>query len=141
VFPGRRITLIADIELPRKMHIYAPGVSGYIPVEWQMIPDRRAEAAPVSFPPARTLRLKAIGEKVPAYEKKVRLTRDVTVGTVAAMRDAIATGALELKGVLRFQACDDKQCYLPESIPLEWKFQAAKPDSERVPPEIRGKVK
>ncbi len=74
-------------------------------------------------------------------DEEVRLVRDLTVATGAAAREALKSGVLEVQGVLRYQACDDKQCYLPESLPLKWTFQVQKPDSERVPAELRGKVK
>lgn len=141
VFIGRRITLVADIELPKKMHVYAPGVSGYKPLEWIMNEDKSAVAEPVQLPASRTLLLKAIGEKVPVYEGRFRLTRDLTIGVGPEAREAAKRGTLEVQGALRFQACDDRRCYLPESIPLKWTFEVQKSDSERVPPEMRGKVK
>ncbi len=141
VFMGRRITLVADIELPKKMHVYAPGVNGYKPIEWLMNADKAAGAEPVRFPASRTRHLKAIGEKVPVYENRFRLTRDLSVGVGPEAREAAKRGVLEVEGTLRFQACDDKQCYLPESIPVKWTFQAQAPDSERVPAGMRGKVK
>lgn len=141
VFIGRRITLVADIELPKKMHVYAPGVTGYKPVDWIMNPDKAATAEPVQFPASRTLHLKAIGEKVPVFEGRFRLTRDLTIGVGPEAREAAKRGALEVSGELRFQACDDRQCYLPESVPVKWTFEVQKADSERVPPEMRGKVK
>ena len=36
----------------------------------------------------------------------------------ASVRPPGAT--LTIKGTLRYQACDDKVCYLPQSIPLSW---------------------
>jgi hypothetical protein len=32
------------------------------------------------------------------------------------------SGELVLKGSLRYQAWDDKKCYTPEAVPLEWRF-------------------
>jgi hypothetical protein len=42
-------------------------------------------------------------------------------------------------GEFRYQACDDKQCYPPVAIPLEWSFAAQPHDGTRVPVELRRK--
>jgi len=34
--PGLRIALSLKIELKPGMHLYAPGVQGYIPIDWQL---------------------------------------------------------------------------------------------------------
>ena len=31
-------------------------------------------------------------------------------------------GPLTIKGKLRYQACDDRVCYLPKDLALEWTF-------------------
>ncbi len=140
VFTGSRIVLAIEIELPRKMHIYAPGVQGYKAIEWKMEEAKQALAMPVRFPPSRPMRLKAISETVPVYEKKVRLTRDLAVGVAAELGEAMKKGELEVAGVFEYQACDDKACYLPRSVPVKWKFAIDKPDSQRAPAALRDKV-
>jgi hypothetical protein len=35
------------------------------------------------------------------------------------------------------QACDDRQCFPPKSIPLEWKFKFIVPDRQRSPVDLR----
>jgi DsbC/DsbD-like thiol-disulfide interchange protein len=128
---GERVRLFVTVDLRPKMHVYAPGVTGYIPLEWQMADGQPAEILPAQFPQSRTLHLPAINERVPVYENSVTLTRDVVI----APKHAGET--LTLTGSLRVQACDDKKCYVPESIPLEWVFAYEPHDSTRVPPELR----
>ncbi len=36
VAPGQRVTLTLDIDLQPNLHVYAPGVDNYIPIEWKM---------------------------------------------------------------------------------------------------------
>ena len=38
-FPGGRITLTAEVELPPDVHVYAPGVQGYKPIALAMDPS------------------------------------------------------------------------------------------------------
>ena len=40
-------------------------------------------------------------------------------------------------GVLELQACDDRQCFPPKSIPLTWKFKFIAPDRQRSPVDLR----
>jgi hypothetical protein len=32
-------------------------------------------------------------------------------------------GAVTIEGTLRYQACDDRMCYVPKSVPLKWTLQ------------------
>jgi hypothetical protein len=47
---------------------------------------------------------------------------DVTVSLAPAVRERarVAGAALTISGSLRYQACDDKVCYQPVSVPLSW---------------------
>jgi peroxiredoxin len=130
LFIGGRVLLILDVTLPPKMHVYAPGVEGYKPIEWIIAESKDWSAAKPHFPAPRMLHLKAIGETVPVYEGSVRITRELTVGRGI-------TGPAVIEGEFRYQACDDKVCYAPERVPLKWTFPVAAIDSVRVPPELR----
>ena len=138
VRPGQRIALQLDIELAKGMHVYAPGVSGYKPVEWRMAesPSSRVESA--VFPKPRILYLKAIKEKVPVYERTIRVTREITIGTQRALTPLLdEAGNLTIEGEFRYQACDAKVCYVPRSVPLKWKLLVEGHDAERAPKELR----
>jgi hypothetical protein len=52
-----------------------------------------------------------------------RLTEDIVTGYESQIRPLLdAKGELTLRGTLRYQACDDRMCYLPATVPLEWTF-------------------
>jgi hypothetical protein len=55
---------------------------------------------------------------VPAYRNHFRLTRDITVG-----RPIDGSGKFTAPGSLRYQACDDRLCYIPQDLHLTWAFQ------------------
>ena len=50
-----------------------------------------------------------------------------------AKRVPLTVAELVIEGTLRYQVCDDKLCYLPEEVPLEWRFQLEPHDRTRVP--------
>jgi hypothetical protein len=84
------------------------------------------------------LHLQAIGETVPVYRGHLRLRREITFGQEPALKQlADPTAELIIKGVFRYQACDDRKCYLPENVPLEWHFRFVGLDRQRVPAELQ----
>ena len=140
VAAGQRVSLTLDIEMKPNMHVYAPGVEGYIPIDWKMKESAAASAHEVSYPPSEKLHLAAIDETVPVYKEHFRLTRDITIGQDANLRPALnGSGKFTVEGTLRYQACDDRVCYIPQELPVKWTFQYAEFDRVRVPVELRRK--
>ena len=135
---GHRVALVLDIDLKEKMHVYAPGVEGYIAVEWKMEEVSGLTNYPPSYPESEKLHLPAIEETVPVYQGSVRFMTDLKLGRARDLEHLLDDqGQLLVRGELRYQACDDKICYLPATIPLEWTFQLEPPDRTRVPEELR----
>jgi hypothetical protein len=42
-----------------------------------------------------------------------------------------------VEGTLRYQACDDRVCYVPQELPVKWTFQLEGHDRERAPAELQ----
>jgi hypothetical protein len=123
VLPGDRIALILDASLKPGMHVYAPGAEGYIPISWTLNGSTAYTAHAVEMPAPRILYLAAIDEKAPVFEGRFRLIRDVTVAR------SQPAGDLTIEGELKYQACDDRMCYLPETVPLNWTLRVEKHDN------------
>lgn len=141
VRPGQRIALVLDISLKPRMHVYAPGVEGYIGIDWTMKPNPGITAHAVQFPPAKKITLPAIGETVPAYECEVRLARDVTIADQKVVKPLLdSNGNLTIEGAFRYQACDDRICYVPQAVPLRWTVHVESLDTERAPVELQRKM-
>ena len=140
VRPGLRFTLVADFQLPPKMHVYAPGVKNYLPIRLELDASPNFAAPPAEYPQSEMLYLPVIDEKVPVYQGSFRITQDVTMAGGNVLRPILA-GSREMKiaGKLHYQACDDKMCYLPQDIPLEWTLRVEPLDAERVPEPIQHK--
>ncbi len=139
VKPGQRIALVMDVELIGKgMHVYSPGVEGYIPVDWKMTETPALKLHEMTYPKSKVLYLKAIKEKVPVYEGKFRLMREITLANNRTLKPLLSpTGELTVEGGFRYQACDAKKCYLPQTVPLQWKLVVEGLESERAPKELR----
>jgi hypothetical protein len=139
--PGLRIALSLDIELKPAMHVYAPGVQGYIPIDWRL--DEGGPAAKrhsFEYPASEMLRLEAIGETVPVYRGHIQIRREITFGQEAVLKPLVtSTGEVIVKGSFRYQACDDHKCYVPEVVPLAWRFKYEGLDRQRAPSEFQRK--
>jgi hypothetical protein len=133
--PGLRIALSLDIELKPDMHVYAPGVQGYIPVDWRL--EQGGPAAKrhaFEYPQSEMLRLEAIGETVAVYRGHIRILREITFGQEAFLKSLVSPGGeLIVRGSFRYQACDDHKCYVPQEVPLEWRFKYEGLDRQPVP--------
>jgi len=74
------------------------------------------------------------------FTGKLRLTRDITLADDAKLKAALdAEGNFVVEGVLRYQACDDRICYIPKDLPLKWTFHYEALDRERAPADIQHK--
>jgi len=140
-YPGGRITLSAEVQLPPDVHVYSPGVQGYKSIMLVMEPAPGMELTPVSYPKAKVLYLPAIKEKVPVFEGKFRLTQDLKVSSEANFSSSLGTDgkSFTIAGKLEYQACDSKICYIPTSVPIHWQVQVLPLDRQRAPEEIRHK--
>ena len=139
--PGIRIALSLDIELKPGMHVDAPGVQGYIPIDWRLdAGGPTAKRHSFEYPASEMLRLEAIGETVPVYRGHIRIRREITFGQEAVLKPLVSPGGeVIVKGSFRYQACDDRKCYVPEDVPLEWRFKYEGLDRQRAPSEFQRK--
>lgn len=139
--PGHRISLILDIDLKPNMHIYAPGVKGYIPIDWTFDPGVPVKPFALKYPASEMLHLEAIGETVPVYKDHLRLQREIIFGAENQLKPVVTPDEeLVLKGSFKYQACDDRECYIPMAIPIEWRFHFEGLERERPPEELQRKL-
>ena len=138
VRPGARITLVADVQLGPKLHVYAPTVENYIPIQFALDETPYSVTFPAEYPASEMLFLPAIKETVPVYHGTFRVTQDVRLKGPGALKSILA-GSREIKisGRFRYQACDDKICYLPQTLPLEWALKVEPLERRRVPESLQ----
>jgi peroxiredoxin len=137
--PGSRITLSAEVKLPARIHVYAPGAQGYRITELRIQPTPEFTLASTAYPKSKDLYLEAIKETVPVYEGNFRISQDLTFAFTPAFMSSLGTAGktVEIEGQFRYQACDDRICYLPESVPVKWQVQVTPLDRQRAPEAIR----
>jgi DsbC/DsbD-like thiol-disulfide interchange protein len=117
--PGARVSLFVDVEPKPKMHVYAPDQKEYIPIALTLTPDEAFKAQPIRFPPAEKYFFAPLKETQQVYSKPFRIEQPVTLGKGAA-------GDVTIKGTVRYQACDDAICYVPQNVPVAWTIKVGK---------------
>jgi DsbC/DsbD-like thiol-disulfide interchange protein len=103
--------LFVDVEPKPTMHVYAPGQDGFIVVTLTLDKDAGFIAATPKFPTPEKLLFEPLKETQLVYSKPFRIVQDIT---------RVKKGPLTVKGTLRYQACDDKVCFRPTNVPVEW---------------------
>jgi hypothetical protein len=139
--PGGLITLIAEVRLPRDVHVYAPGTKGYKPIQLVMDSMPEIDYRPAVYPQSKILLMRAIQERVPVFEGTFQIRQDVRVSAAFSLSAALPPEGktLSMHGSLHYQACDSKTCFVPTSTPVEWQLHVLPLDRQRAPEEIRHK--
>jgi hypothetical protein len=141
VRPNLHFTLVSELALKPKMHVYSPTVKDFIPIEMEINPSPLYKASPPAFPKAENLYLEPIQQTVAVYRGKFRITQDVTLAGNDALQ-AVLSGnhMVKITGKLKYQACDDQVCYIPQTVPMTWTLNVNSLDRERVPEAIQHKA-
>lgn len=115
VSAGERILLWADITPHPGVHVYAAGARDFTPVSVVMTPRQGLTTAKAQYPKAELAPSIGGDAPVPAYSKRFRITQPITLNGPLESGETVW-----LAGVVNYQACDDKVCYPPASVPAMW---------------------
>ena len=112
--PGGKMSLVVSITPKRRMHVYAPGTH-YRPVTVTLNKIAWLKPGKTVYPNPSIYMFKPLKEQVLVFSDKFTLTTPIAIGTIPARQTQV-----KITGTLSYQACDDRVCYLPQSVPLEW---------------------
>jgi DsbC/DsbD-like thiol-disulfide interchange protein len=115
---GSPVTLSFEITPRRRMHVYAPGAD-YQVIAIALDPLTGMKAADVVYPPSEIYHFEPTDERVPVYQKPFTLTRQVTLSPETVKGKKTVT----LSGRIDYQACDDRVCFKPASIPFTFELK------------------
>ena len=125
IVPGARISIAVDVVPKKGMHVYAPGTR-YRPVVIRVKGDPSLRVGNSVYPKPTVYRFKPLNEDVLVYAAPFRLVVDVLAGDATALRAHLrGRRQMTIKGTLDYQACDDRMCYLPASVPFQWTLRVA----------------
>ena len=140
---GARASLFVEIAPKPKMHVYAPQQDTYVPVSLALKENRAFRAERPVFPKPEKFFFAPLKETQLVYSSPFKIAVDVTLASAATLRQAGIKPAttLQIEGTLRYQACDDEICYLPESVPVAWTIERRGKDEGRRRKEEGGRMK
>ena len=118
---GNRFAIAVEITPKKGMHVYAPGAKNYRVVTLDVAAQPHVRVLPVQYPASEIYHFKPLNERVATYQKPFTLLLEVVPEVTPEAQKAFAgKKSLTLLGSLQYQACDDKICYNPTSVPLSW---------------------
>jgi len=118
---GNRFSIALDVEPHKGIHVYAPGAKSYRVIGLTIAPQPFVRALPPKYPESRIYFFKPLNERVPVFDKPFTLVQEIILeGTPQAQAAFRGKDSVTIAGTLEYQACDDKICYYPASVPLSW---------------------
>jgi hypothetical protein len=133
---GTHFSLVLDVRPASGVHVYAPGASSYKPVRLTLNAQPGVVVRAAQFPQSEDYFFKPLNEHVPVYQRPFRIVQDVMLDPSrdgsAALKDVTT---LTITGTFEYQACDDRVCFAPQSIPLSWSIRVKPLDRERAKPQ------
>ena len=116
VATGQRFQVALDLVPAAGIHVYAPDVRNYRPLVVSIQPQSGLAAigAP-RYPASESYYYAPLKETVPVYQKRFRVVQEVSLD-----RSITPGSTVIIAGVLSYQACDDRVCYPPRSVPVSW---------------------
>jgi DsbC/DsbD-like thiol-disulfide interchange protein len=114
---GPRIVLNVDVALKPKMHVYAPDQpkdQDYMPIVLTVAPADAYRLEKPRFPVSEKFFFAPLKETQHVYSKPFRITQPIM------LTRAIGAEPLTISGSVRYQACDDAICYVPQTVPVTW---------------------
>jgi thioredoxin:protein disulfide reductase len=112
---GTKVALFVDMTPKAGIHVYAPGAKDYLPVKLTLKEQPDVKVGKLTYPKAEMVFFAPLNETVPVFDKAFRLTQDLTLA-----KSVKAGSTITVAGTVDFQACDDKLCFVPESVPVSW---------------------
>ena len=121
IAPGNRFSIAFDVTPHPGIHVYAPGAKNYRVIALNIATQPFVRLLPMRYPASQIYLFKPLNERVSVYQRPFTLVQDVILeGTPQAQASFRGKDSVTLSGTLEYQACDDKICYNPASIPISW---------------------
>jgi hypothetical protein len=123
-FPGQELGVAVDVHLKPGWHVYGTPLPGNYQATELVFEGPLVGEQSLEMPLAKPTLLKALGETLPVYENEIRAIGKLGISWSPPMPakfleplgQRIEPGLHSIDGVLRFQACNDEVCEIPQTI-------------------------
>ena len=130
VAPGTLFSVVFDVTPRDGIHVYAPGANDYRIITLTLNDNPLLVTRPMQYPASEIYHFVPLDERVPVYQQPFRLTQQVAVSAAREHRPALLE-SVTIAGQLQYQACDDRICYNPRSVPISHTVTLRGLDTER----------
>jgi peroxiredoxin len=146
---GNRLWLGLELKPPPGFHLYAPEAGrSYHGLEWKMDESSCWYQSEPTYPKPQLRHFAFEENDLPVYEGDLRINRELVLKPVLSAAEPSlfhlfqnvcldSNSRVKASGVVSFQACDERQCYPPQSVPVQWRFHFVPPDMVRASPGLR----
>jgi peroxiredoxin len=132
VAPGSVFSVVFDVKPHTNIHVYAPGAKDYKVVNFQIDANPILVTRALQYPASEIYHFKPLDERVPVFQKPFRLVQSMAIGTSPDARAALkGVDMVTISGSLEYQACDDRLCFTPRSIPVSYTVKVQPLDTDR----------
>ena len=132
VAPGSLFSIVFDITPRERMHVYAPGADGYRIIGVNLDPSPLLVTRPIEYPASEIYFFEPLDERVPVFQTPFRLTQGMAISAAREHRAVLAENeTFTITGTLDYQACDDRICFNPQSVPVSYTVTLRQLDTER----------
>jgi peroxiredoxin len=132
VAPGSLFSVVFDVKPNAGIHVYAPGAKDYRIINFRIDANPMLSTRALQYPPSEIYHYKPLDERVPVFQKPFRLVQSMAVSTSPDARAALkGVDTLTIAGSLEYQACDDRLCFTPRTIPVSYTVKLRQLDTER----------
>ena len=126
--PGTTVRGAFRVELPEALHIQAnePRNETLIPTVLSFAPPPGVTIREVVYP--KTVEFLIAGESEPVFEKTT------TIGITIDLARDLPAGRVMIPARFRYQACDDRQCFVPKTLETSWTLEVLDTSTPLPPP-------
>jgi cytochrome c biogenesis protein CcdA/thiol-disulfide isomerase/thioredoxin len=138
VKPGSTVHAALQVHLPEKYHTNSnkPRDPNLIPITVTFdAPPEGIAYREVVFPPATDLAQRGADQPLSVF------SGDFAIGVTLTVAPSVATGAVKLPALLRYQACDEVACYAPTRVPVAWDVNVAAAAGQVQHGDVFGRIK
>ena len=132
VAPGSVFSLVFDVTPKAGIHVYAPGARDYKVIAFRPEANPLLAPRPAQYPASEIYHFKPLDERVPVYQRRFRLVQPMALSTTPESRVALQTvSSVTINGSIEYQACNDRLCFNPQSVPVSYTVKVRQLDTER----------
>ena len=135
--PGDAVRVALRVSLPEGLHANAhkPRDPNLIPLVLTVNAPAGVTVEEIVYPEPTDLRQETAPQPLSVYE------REFVIGAVLRVAATATPGPLEVPLRLRYQACNEKLCFLPTSVQAAWTVPIGAGKTARTNREVFGKIR